>query len=134
MKFYTLLNITAAAMVSLALPACHADNDELKHHHHGAEEEAEMETTGHNHGEIVLDPHMAEKMGVATEKVAPRRVFRCDTHIRSCCGGSGVDGRSAGAGFGYCTLRLRYRSGREGRPRRVHRVNIHIGRGRRKYK
>lgn len=71
MKFYTLLNITAAAMVSLALPACHADNDELKHHHHGAEEEAEMETTGHNHGEIVLDPHMAEKMGVATEKVAP---------------------------------------------------------------
>ncbi len=69
MKYYTLLNAIAAAMFSVALPACHADNDELKHHHHGAGEEAEA--GGHSHGEIVLDPHMAEKMGVATEKVQP---------------------------------------------------------------
>ena len=69
MKFYTLLNIVASAMFVTIFPACHADNDELGHHHQGGGEEADA--AGHSHGEIVLDPHMAEKMGVTTEKVHP---------------------------------------------------------------
>ncbi len=72
MRLNTLFNMVLSVGVVAGLSGCHADNDELKHHHHhGESEHAEAEGEGHVHGEIVLDEHMAEKMGVATEKVAP---------------------------------------------------------------
>lgn len=71
MLLNTLLNMLLGVGVAAGLSACHADNSELKHNH-AAESHAEGEEAhGHGHGEIVLDEHMAEKMGVATEKVVP---------------------------------------------------------------
>lgn len=74
MKLTTFIMAASTCCLSLALAGCHAKDDgDLGHHHHGdktSEAEAHSEAKD-SHGEITLDPHMAEQFGVKAAKVVP---------------------------------------------------------------
>jgi len=73
MKLMTFILAASACCLSLSLASCHAKDDgDLGHHHHGQANEAENnEAEKDSHGEITLDPNMAEQFGVKASTVTP---------------------------------------------------------------
>lgn len=75
MKFMTYIMACSACALCMALAACHAKDDgDLGHHHHHHESEAAAHSDAEaedNHGEIVLDPHIAEQFGVKASAAEP---------------------------------------------------------------
>ena len=63
------LIVTLGALAAVSLAGCHREANELAHHHHGESEETEAHE-GHD-GEIMLDAHRAETLGVVVTEVQP---------------------------------------------------------------
>lgn len=61
------LSAAISPLVALSLVSCHGEKNELAHHHHHEEEASEP----HIAGEIVLDEHQAEHLGVKVSEVKP---------------------------------------------------------------
>lgn len=82
---YLITTALYTAFITIGLGSCSHEKNELVHdhaHEHGhdhghAEEHAHGHEKEHEHGgsdEIILAPALAEKMGVKTEKIEPRRL------------------------------------------------------------